>query len=149
MHAVASRSPGAKLTPLQSKKGVEPLRLVHPTLDCADVAPVGANGDSGVPAFGKRQARCELGGLQLAQAASGLAEVAATCRLGAIDPVAEFRDVQVDLENPPLGQVLLERPRQRGFLELAQRIARGRKPEVLGQLLGDRRGATWKPLFLP
>ena len=59
-----------------------------------------------------------------------------------VDPLAELGDIEVELEDPLLRQVPLERPRQKKLLELPKRISRRREVEVLGQLLRDRGAAV-------
>ena len=70
------------------------------------------------------------------------AEVVARRRLGAPDAVAPLDHVQIDLEDARLRQRRLEPPRDDQLAQLAQRVARRRQVEVLGELLRDRAGAA-------
>jgi hypothetical protein len=78
----------------------------------------------------------------LAERRRGEPEVVARRGLRAVDPAAELDHVEIELQYPPLGEMPFQRPRQQGLLDLPQRIARGRQPEVLGELLRDGRGAA-------
>ncbi len=80
---------------------------------------------------------------------SRFSKVAAGRRLDSIGPWAEFHDVQVKLQNALLRKSLLDPPRDRPFAELAPGCAGLRKVQVLGQLLGDGRGAEAQPLSFP
>ena len=57
--------------------------------------------------------------------------------------------VMVEVEDPLLRQMILERARDEILLHLAQRIARRREVEILGQLLRDGRAALRDLLALP
>ena len=65
------------------------------------------------------------------------AEVGARRRVRAPDAVAPLDDVEIDLEDARLRQRRLEPPRDDQLAQLAQRIARGREIQVLGELLRD------------
>ena len=77
-----------------------------------------------------------------AEVRRGLAEVAPRGGLGAPDAVAPFDDVQVELEDPDLGQLRFEPARDHQLRELALRAVRRRQVEVLRELLRDGRGAA-------
>src|SRR6058998_635505 len=62
--------------------------------------------------------------------------------------ILEFYDIHVALEDAPLGQRALELPGQHGLAGLAQHRALGREPEVLGELLRERRGPARRPALL-
>ena len=70
------------------------------------------------------------------------AEVRARRRLHAVDAVAPLDHVQVQLEDPRLGQLGFEPPGDDQLAQLAQRIPRRRQIEVLGELLRDRARAA-------
>ena len=52
--------------------------------------------------LGVRQYRCEHGGIAAREPRRGLVEEALRGGLGAVGAVAEFGDVQVNLQDPPL-----------------------------------------------
>ena len=97
--------------------------------------------------FGSPPARA--GRLVAGERRRGLAEEALRGGLGAVDAGRELDDVQIELEDPPLGEVLLERPGEQRLLQLAQGIARRREPEILRQLLREGRGAARHLPLLP
>src|SRR3989475_8679308 len=118
------------------------LGAVHAAPDVLGVAAIGRRLHPRVPRARPRQARRQLRGLVLVQLGRRLAEVAPARRLRAVHAGPEFYDIQIELEDPPLGQRALELPGQNALACLAQRAARGREPEVLRELLGDRRGTA-------
>src|SRR5262245_7789370 len=117
------------------------LRAIHALEDARDVRLVRRAARAGMPARRARQARRELRRLARRELRRGLAEVAPRCRLDAVDAGAELHHVEVELEDPPLGERALELPGQDGLADLPDGIARRGEPEVLGELLGDRRGS--------
>ena len=80
---------------------------------------------------------------------SGLSEVNARSGLAAEDAVAPLDDVEVDLQNPALGERGLEPPGNHQLLELPHRVPGRRQVQVLGKLLRDRAGAARELSFLP
>ena len=86
---------------------------------------------------GARQPGREPGRLLLVEIGGGAAEVVPGGGLGAPHARAEFYDVQVQLEDARLAERPLELPGEDRLLDLAQRVARRRQPEILGQLLRD------------
>lgn len=90
-----------------------------------------------------RQQPDELGGLVDAERATGLAEVVPGRGADAVDARRELRDVDVDLQDPPLGHDDLHRLGRRDLQCLAERferrVATGPQEQVLRGLLGDRR----------
>ncbi len=65
------------------------------------------------------------------------------------DPVPPLDHVQIDFENPRLGERRLEAAGDDELAQLAQRAARGRQVEILRQLLGNRAGAANGTTLLP
>ena len=76
------------------------------------------------------------------------AEVLVGGGLHAVGAVPEVDGVQVQLEDPLLGVLLLEVVGERGLLELAPHVALGVEELVLDVLLGDRRAALDDPALL-
>jgi hypothetical protein len=106
------------------------------------VRPVGWARGARVPAPRVRQARGELGRLDGAELGGRHAEVAAARGLHAVDAGPELDDVQVELEDPALAEGSLELPGEDGLTGFPQRAPRGGQPEVLRELLSDRRGSA-------
>src|SRR5262245_8142242 len=88
------------------------------------------------------QSAGELSGLRVRQVRGGLAEVAAAGRLGPEHARTEFRGVEVELQDAAFVELPLELPGERDLLELPVGVARRREPEVLRELLADRRGSA-------
>src|SRR5438132_663139 len=128
----APRAPGSLEQPCRD------LGALHAVPDALRVPAVGRTAHPRVPRARPRQARRQPGGLVLVQLGRRLAEVAAAGRLGAVHAGPEFYDIEVALEDSPLGQRALELPGQDGLARLAQRAARGREPEILRQLRAAR-----------
>ena len=63
------------------------------------------------------------------------------CRTGAVNPGAEFNDVQIDLQDSPFWQANLGNHRQVSFNPFSPEAAGGRQEQVLAELLGNRRCA--------
>ena len=95
-----------------------------------------------MPARGSGQRRRELGGFVFVELSRALVEVVARRRLRTVDARPELGNVQIGLQDAPLGQMLLELASQQGLFHLAKGIPRGGEPEVLRHLLGDGRGAA-------
>src|ERR1051326_7209502 len=70
-------------------------------------------------------------------------------RLGAVDAVAPFDNIEIDLQNSLLGQKFFQSVRDNRLFYFAQRVFRFREIEVFGQLLGYRGSATGKTFLLP
>jgi hypothetical protein len=70
-----------------------------------------------------------------------LAEVEARARLDPVRAVAEVDLVRVQLEDLVLGEVLLDLHGQEGLVDLAADGLLGGEEDLLGELLGERRGA--------
>ncbi len=68
---------------------------------------------------------------------------------GAIDPRSELDDIQIDLENPFLGELLFELMGEQCLFDLSQGIPGRREIEVLRELLRDRRGSAREAFVLP
>src|SRR5688572_19733166 len=68
---------------------------------------------------------------------------------GAIHTLAEFDDVQIDLEDPLLRQLVFESVCDHELLQLAHWIFTRREIEVLRQLLRDRRSAMREAAVRP
>jgi hypothetical protein len=80
--------------------------------------------------------------------AGGNLEVAPAGGLGAVDAVAPFDDVEIDLKDAALAPEGLDHHGDDGLLDLAQGIAGRRQEQVLGQLLADGRTAGDDAAFL-
>src|SRR5262249_46438154 len=119
-------------------------RTRHPPEDAVDARLVDTTRDTGVPAAGGGGGRGELGGLGRVEGGRRLAEIVASRGPGPADPPADVHHVQVQLEDPPLGERALDLPGQDRLLHLADRVARGRQPEILHEVLGDGRRAPAK-----
>src|SRR5439155_11349681 len=76
------------------------------------------------------------------------AEVRATRRVDPPDSGPPLRHVQVELQNPVFGQGELESQGGDRLLRLADRTARGREVQILGELLGDGARAAY-PVAMP
>ncbi len=72
------------------------------------------------------------------QLASGLVVVRAGGRLASVDPVAPLDHVEVEGEDPPLREVLLQPVSDDHLAQLAGEALAGVEEQVLGELLGDR-----------
>src|SRR2546421_6334471 len=59
-----------------------------------------------------------------------------------------FRSIQIERQDPVLGQDELEPERGGRLLELTDRTTRGREIQILGELLGDGAGAP-QPVAVP
>src|SRR6266850_5185019 len=139
---VSTRSPTVSAAPGSLQQPGRQLGAVRAVPDALRVPAVGRAAHPRVPRARPRQARRQPRGLVLVQLGRRLAEVAAAGRLGTVHAGPEFYDIQVALEDPPLGQRALELPGQNALTRLAQRVARRREPQILRELLGDRRGAA-------
>src|SRR5947207_16005558 len=139
---VSTRPPTVPRAPGLLQQPCRQLGALHPVPDALRIPAVARAAHPRVPRARPRQARRQARGLVLVQLGRRLAEVAAAGRLDAVHAGPEFYDIEVALEDPPLGQRALELPGQDGLARLAQRTTRGREPEILRQLLGDRRGAA-------
>src|SRR5262245_59756785 len=69
-------------------------------------------------------------------------EIRARGGLRAVDTIAPFDDVEIQLENPRLLQLGLESPGDQQLPQLAQRILRRREVQVFPELLRDRAAAA-------
>src|ERR1043166_2317175 len=78
-----------------------------------------------------------------------LAEVMARSRLRAVNVGTQFNNVEINLENAPLGQSRLELPGDNDFLSFAQRILGRVEIKILGELHGDRAAAALELASLP
>ena len=84
---------------------------------------------------------CEIGGLSQAQLVHGLVEVAQRGRGDAVVAHAEIDLVEIELEDAVLAEGLLDPEGEQDLLDLAAVGLLARQQQVLGDLLGDRRGA--------
>src|SRR5439155_456010 len=101
----APRAPGSLQQPCRD------LGALHAMPDALRVPAVGRTAHPRVPRARPRQARRQPRGLVLVQLGRRLAEVAAAGRLGAVHAGPEFYDIEVALEDSPLGQRAHARPR--------------------------------------
>src|SRR5437588_326389 len=85
---------------------------------------------------------CERRRLRLVEPGRGHAEVRAARRVRAPHARAPFRGIEIELEDPVLGQRELEAQRRYRLLELPQGIARRREVQVFRELLCDRARAA-------
>ncbi len=72
----------------------------------------------------------------------GVAEIFLACRLDPPDLGPQLHDIEIEFQNPLLAQPVLQPPGGERLLHFAERIARGREIEILGQLLADRARAA-------
>ena len=115
--------------------------LVHlPQDPFLAAAQVGARGLGPEPARAG-QDRGQEGRLGRIEGGGRAPEELARGRLHPVDPVAEFDDVQVDLEDPPLGPGRLQQEREVDLETLARPGAGLPQEQVLGGLLGEGGGA--------
>src|SRR5438093_4553657 len=122
---------------------------VHPVQDLLlALGEVGGVLDRIVPSWGGEQ-RGEQGRLFLRQFGSRFPEVMARRRLGAENPVAPLRDIQVELQDSFLGEAPLELPSDQRLVRFAQEPFLRRKKEVLRELLCDRAPTALQLPLLP
>ena len=100
-------------------------------------AAVGARIPGGAGQAGRQGRR-----LALREPSCRPAEESLCGRLRAEDPRPELDDVEVELQDPPLGELSLELPGEQGLLDLPPRVAGRRQPEILDQLLAQGGGAA-------
>src|SRR5437867_7753813 len=120
-----------------SEEPPQELRLVHAPPHRLGVAAVGLARRARMPGGGLRQRGRQQRRLVVADLRGRLAEIAPAGALHTPHARPEFYDVQVELEDPPLAERALELPGEDGFAQLAQRVARGREPEIPRELLAD------------
>src|SRR5207247_642423 len=94
--------------------------------------------DGGGGGGGGGQGRGEGGGLRLVEARRRDAKVGAARRVHAPQPGPPLRHAQIQLQDAILRERELEPQRRDRLFELAERVARGREVQVLGELLRDR-----------
>jgi len=87
-----------------------------------------------------RQDGGEHGAIGAREAACGLVEESLRGGFRAVSTVAELRDIQVHLQNAPLGPQALDQDREVGFEALAKIAASGPEEEILCDLLADGAG---------
>src|SRR4029453_18193074 len=117
-------------------------RLVHLSPDGGHSPPIRRRVHSRMPRARHGQARGEGGRLRGTELRGGAAEVALARGARAEHAGAELRDIQIELEDPSLGERALELPGEDRLLDLPIRAACSGEPQVLGELLGDGGGAA-------
>lgn len=90
------------------------------------VVSLGAGEDRGQPG---RFVRGQVGG--------GFSEVMASRGFGPVHAASPFRDIEVQLEDPRLGQPVFERAGDQSLAGLAKQRALGRQIQIFRQLLGN------------
>src|SRR6266851_3624373 len=93
--------------------------------------------------------RGQCRGLQVGEPRGRLAKVAARGGLRPVGPRAELDDVDVELQDSPLGKRALHAEGDRPFAQLPPPGAVRREIQVLGELLRDGRAAVADPAALP
>ncbi len=140
--AMAALAPVAAAGVTTSDQSPEEAGAVHAVLDGRRVPVVGGARHARMPAARPGQRRREQGGFPLVEVGGRLAEVAPARGLDPVHARAELGHVEVELENAPLVERPLQLPGEERLPDLSERAPGGREPEVLRELLGDRRGAA-------
>ncbi len=99
-------------------------------------------GTDSLPLLGQRQDCCDPGRFRGRQAAGIMAEIALRPGICAVGADARFRDVEVNLHNPPLSPDRLNQQREPCFETFSEKAAALPQEGVLCCLLADRRAAS-------